>query len=88
MASKNEIRFLRLSCAVQTYSWGKIGQDSEVAKLKLGDPTFTLKDDVPYAEVKSQIYTTLVTFSLPFPLSLHDKELFYYNQTFRFYISH
>lgn len=44
-------RFLKLSCAVQTYSWGKSGQNSEVAKLKLGDPTFTLHEDVSYAEV-------------------------------------
>jgi mannose-6-phosphate isomerase len=43
---------LSLNCPVQTYSWGKIGNDSLVARLKssaLG--TFKLQDDQYYAEL-------------------------------------
>ena len=28
--------YLRLSCAVQNYVWGKVGLESEVARLKSG----------------------------------------------------
>lgn len=44
--------YLRLSCAVQNYAWGKVGRESEVAQLMLGDPNFPLDDDLPYAEVR------------------------------------
>ena len=47
--------FLKLSCAVQTYAWGKYGNNSEVAKLKSGDPSFVLNHDQPYAEVSELI---------------------------------
>lgn len=41
-----------LTCAVQNYAWGKIGQDSEVAKLVVGgDPLAVIEDGKPYAEV-------------------------------------
>ncbi len=44
--------FLKLSCAVQTYVWGKEGEKSEVAKLKKGgDPTFAVDQEQTYAEV-------------------------------------
>ena len=43
--------FLKLSCAVQNYAWGKVGEESEVARLKGGDPTFTVDPKLPYAEV-------------------------------------
>ena len=52
LSSKNRIPFLKLSCAVQTYSWGKVGRNSEVAKLKLSDSTFILREGVSYAEVR------------------------------------
>lgn len=42
----------QVKCAVQTYAWGKIGKDSEVAKLsKSGDSNFALDEDAPYAEL-------------------------------------
>jgi len=43
--------FLKLSCAVQNYAWGKVGMESEVARLRSGDPGFTLDPQLPYAEV-------------------------------------
>lgn len=43
-----------LSCLVQNYAWGKVGLDSEVAKLVLGgDPQIVLQHDRPYAEVST-----------------------------------
>lgn len=44
--------YLRLSCALQNYAWGKVGQESEVAQLMLGDANFSLDNDLPYAEVR------------------------------------
>ncbi|KFP85624.1 Mannose-6-phosphate isomerase, partial [Acanthisitta chloris] len=41
-----------LSCAVQNYSWGKVGLESEVAKLLAsGDPLVQIQPDRPYAEL-------------------------------------
>ncbi|CAB1323571.1 unnamed protein product [Coregonus sp. 'balchen'] len=37
-----EVRVFPLSCAVQNYAWGKVGQDSEVAKLVVGGDTSAL----------------------------------------------
>jgi len=52
-ASPQKPAYLRLSCAVQTYAWGKVGLDSEVARLKKaseGDK-FVVDDNQTYAEV-------------------------------------
>lgn len=39
---------------IQKYAWGKIGLDSEVAKLVVsGDPSAVIEDGEPYAEVIS-----------------------------------
>lgn len=47
-----EIRVFPLSCLVQKYAWGKIGLDSEVAKLVVGgDPLAVIENDKPYAEL-------------------------------------
>ncbi|XP_060742814.1 mannose-6-phosphate isomerase [Tachysurus vachellii] len=47
-----EVRVFPLSCVVQNYAWGKLGLDSEVAKLVLGgDPQIVIQDDRPYAEL-------------------------------------
>ena len=50
---KSESVYFHLSCAVQTYAWGKIGGDSEVARLKSSaEPTqFEVDTASPYAEV-------------------------------------
>ena len=48
---EKKIDFLKLSCAVQNYHWGKIGLDSEVARLKSGEPDFIINNEQPYAEV-------------------------------------
>ncbi|XP_074955989.1 mannose-6-phosphate isomerase isoform X3 [Phalacrocorax aristotelis] len=41
-----------LSCAVQNYSWGKVGLESEVAKLLASsDPLVQIQPDRPYAEL-------------------------------------
>lgn len=45
-------RVFLLKCAVQTYAWGKLGPDSEVAKLsECGNEDFTVDEDTPYAEL-------------------------------------
>ncbi|KAK2842618.1 hypothetical protein Q5P01_012818 [Channa striata] len=47
-----EVRVFPLTCAVQNYAWGKIGLDSEVAKLVVGgDPLAVIEDRKPYAEL-------------------------------------
>ncbi|MEQ2308028.1 hypothetical protein AMECASPLE_024052 [Ameca splendens] len=47
-----EVRVFPLTCAVQNYAWGKIGLDSEVAKLVVGgDPLVVIEMDKPYAEL-------------------------------------
>ena len=43
---------MELTCAVQKYAWGKIGEDSAVATLaRDGHPEFTLESDAQYAEL-------------------------------------
>ena len=46
--------YLRLSCAVQNYAWGKVGLESEVARLMCGDPAFSLDKALPYSEVRAR----------------------------------
>lgn len=51
--------YLRLSCAVQTYAWGKVGLESEVARLKSSaEPdNFVVDEGQTYAEVlKSTVF--------------------------------
>lgn len=46
-----------LTCAVQNYAWGKVGLDSEVAKLVVGgDPLAVVEAAKPYAEVRCLVY--------------------------------
>lgn len=40
-----------LKCAVQNYAWGKVGEDSIVARLATCDNDFSLINDRTYAEV-------------------------------------
>ena len=41
-----------LRCSVQTYAWGKLGSQSEVARLFGGcDDSFVVDESTPYAEV-------------------------------------
>ena len=53
--SRSKPDYLHLSCAVQTYAWGKVGESSEVARLKSSaEPTeFRVDGNSPYAEVSS-----------------------------------
>lgn len=54
-----------LTCAVQNYAWGKIGLDSEVAKLVVGgDPLAVIEDGKHYAEVTVQTSECLLQKSL------------------------
>lgn len=50
--------YLKLSCVVQTYAWGKVGLESEVARLKKGGEGdhFTVDNEQTYAEVNSLGY--------------------------------
>lgn len=42
---------LKLSPAVQQYAWGKVGLDSEVAKLFTSNSGQPVDETTPYAEV-------------------------------------
>lgn len=55
-----------LSCVVQNYSWGKVGLESEVAKLVAsGDPLVQIQPDQPYAEVSVCLCVHSVRVSVP-----------------------
>ena len=54
VASAPSLPLLQLSCAVQSYAWGKRGASSEVARLKASvDAGFAVREDEPYAEVRT-----------------------------------
>lgn len=46
--------YLKLSCVVQTYAWGKVGLESEVARLKKSEEgaDFVVDEKQTYAEVE------------------------------------
>ncbi|XP_051548667.1 mannose-6-phosphate isomerase-like isoform X2 [Myxocyprinus asiaticus] len=47
-----EVKVFPLCCAVQNYAWGKVGLDSEVARLVVGgDPQTIVEEGRPYAEL-------------------------------------
>ncbi|XP_072837909.2 mannose-6-phosphate isomerase [Pogona vitticeps] len=47
-----ELRVFPLACVVQNYAWGKLGRDSEVAKLLASsDPMVQIEEDKAYAEL-------------------------------------
>ncbi|KAL0967927.1 hypothetical protein UPYG_G00259930 [Umbra pygmaea] len=47
-----EVRVFPLSCMVQNYAWGKVGLDSEVAKLVVGgDSSAAIEEHKHYAEL-------------------------------------
>uniref|UniRef100_A0A673K5P0 Mannose-6-phosphate isomerase n=1 Tax=Sinocyclocheilus rhinocerous TaxID=307959 RepID=A0A673K5P0_9TELE len=47
-----EVKVFPLCCVVQSYAWGKVGLDSEVARLVLGgDPQALIEEARPYAEL-------------------------------------
>ena len=53
--------FLKLSCSVQKYAWGKLGSSSEVARLaSFENPEFLVDEKVPYAEVSTQYKPSVV----------------------------
>ena len=42
----------RLNCAIKNYEWGKLGENSEVARLfKEGHESIEIEKNVPYAEL-------------------------------------
>ncbi|MEQ2204421.1 hypothetical protein XENOCAPTIV_013032, partial [Xenoophorus captivus] len=60
----------------QNYAWGKIGLDSEVAKLVVGgDPLVVIEMDKPYAEIKDNriAQTTLGQWIGHYPACLGSK---------------
>ncbi|XP_028679021.2 mannose-6-phosphate isomerase [Erpetoichthys calabaricus] len=51
-AAMEEVRVFPLSCVVQNYAWGKVGLESEVAKLLVsGHPSTVIEEEKPYAEL-------------------------------------
>ncbi|KAI2648622.1 Mannose-6-phosphate isomerase [Labeo rohita] len=52
VADMAEVKVFPLCCVVQNYAWGKVGLDSEVARLVLGgDPQALIEEAKPYAEL-------------------------------------
>ncbi|XP_043536299.1 mannose-6-phosphate isomerase isoform X1 [Chiloscyllium plagiosum] len=46
------VKVFPLKCVVQHYAWGKVGLESEVAKLTLSDdPSIAIEQEKPYAEL-------------------------------------
>ncbi|XP_067829635.1 mannose-6-phosphate isomerase [Heptranchias perlo] len=46
------VKVFPLRCVVQHYAWGKVGLESEVAKLiSSGDPSVVIEQEKPYAEL-------------------------------------
>lgn len=62
-----------LTCVVQNYAWGKVGEDSEVARLVVGgDPLIVIEDGKPYAEVR-RVPLVLILIYLP-DINVSSKE--------------
>lgn len=63
-----------LTCVVQNYAWGKVGEDSEVARLVVGgDPQTVIEDGKPYAEVRRVPFVLLFLIYLP-DINVSSKE--------------
>lgn len=63
-----------LTCVIQNYAWGKVGEDSEVARLVVdGDPLTVIEDGKPYAEVRRVPLVLLFLIDLP-DISVSSKE--------------
>lgn len=50
-----QVPLIRLQCGVNSYEWGKKGNDSAAAKFAAATPAadFSVQQDKPYAEVSS-----------------------------------
>lgn len=48
-----QVPLIRLQCGINSYDWGKKGNDSAAARFATATPTpdFSIQDDQPYAEV-------------------------------------
>ncbi|CAL3968421.1 unnamed protein product, partial [Diplocarpon coronariae] len=51
-AFEMQVPLIRLQCGVNSYDWGKVGQDSAAAKFAASTPAndFSIQEDKPYAE--------------------------------------
>lgn len=49
-----QVPLIRLQCGVNTYDWGKKGNDSAAARFATATPAsdFSVQEDQPYAEVR------------------------------------
>ncbi len=65
-----QVPLIRLQCGVNSYEWGKKGNDSAAAKFAAATPAtdFSVQQDKPYAEVCSFsfFFLFLDTFSYRF----------------------
>lgn len=50
-----QVPLMRLQCGVNSYDWGKKGNDSAAARFAAATPTegLSIQADQPYAEVRS-----------------------------------
>lgn len=48
-----QVPLIRLQCGVNSYDWGKVGNDSAAAKFAAATPSgFSIQEEKPYAEVR------------------------------------
>lgn len=50
-----QVPLIRLQCGVNSYDWGKVGNDSAAAKFAAATPAddFSIQEEKPYAEVSN-----------------------------------
>ncbi len=76
--------YLHLSCPVQSYAWGRVGLDSQVAQLKKNsEPAdFVLDSNQTYAEVETYICVVFLWFGNIYGYSFREYSLYAYDEKF------
>jgi mannose-6-phosphate isomerase len=55
-----QVPLFRLQCGVNSYDWGRVGNESSAAKFAAATPAdgFSIQEDKPYAEVSFHMSDT------------------------------
>lgn len=57
-----QVPLIRLQCGVNSYDWGKVGNESAAAKFAAATPSdFAIQEEKPYAEVRANELPVLET---------------------------